>query len=139
MGNTKSTSFKFTILDNINSTAIGFDSYYVVATRVVGGPGRTCSSAPYKVDILDRRLFPKVDFTSLANSSCNSTKPNGSVTANSSEQNGTNTDPYTFTWTLNSLALPMPPTTQNDTNNSSVVGSAVDGTYVVTGTNTTTA
>ncbi len=32
----------------------------------------------------------------------------------------------------------MPPSTQTDTNNSSVVGSAVDGTYVVTATNTTT-
>src|SRR5258706_15811404 len=114
MGNTKSTSFKFTILYNNTCPAIGFDSYYVVATRTAGGPGRTCSSAPYKVDILDRRLFPKVDFTSLANSSCNVAKPNGSVTANATEQNGTNTGPYTFSWVLNSGPLAMPPSTQTD-------------------------
>ena len=138
IGNTVLGSSAATQLDNINYPGIGFDSYYVVATRNAGSPGLGCSSAPYKVDILDRRLFPKVDFTSLANSSCNVAKPNGSVTANASEQNGINTDPYTFTWVLNSLPLAMPPSTQTDTPNSSVIGNALDGTYVVTATNTNT-
>lgn len=124
-------------LNNTNYGAIGFDSYYVVATRTAGGPGLNCSSAPYKVDIEDKRLFPKVAFSSVANSSCSDLKPNGSVTASASEQNGSTANPYTFTWTLDGGAL-APTSTQTDNTPTSVVGNALDGTYVVTATNSVT-
>jgi hypothetical protein len=137
IGNTIPGGVTASFLDNTNYPAIGFDSYYVVATRTAGGPGLNCSSAPYKVDIQDRRLFPQVAFNSLANSSCNTLKPNGSVTANAKEQSGLNTGPYSFTWSLNSGAL-APTSTQTDGINSSVIGNALDGTYVTTATNTVT-
>jgi large repetitive protein len=136
IGNTVPGAITAARLDSINYPSIGFDSYYVVATRTTGGPGLNCSSAPYKVDIQDKRLFPKVAFASLANSSCNIALPNGSVTANASEQNGTNTAPYTFIWTLNSGALAPTSTQTQPTNNSSVIANALDGTYVATATNT---
>ncbi|HEY0740106.1 MAG TPA: gliding motility-associated C-terminal domain-containing protein [Chryseosolibacter sp.] len=126
-----------TTLTSANYPTIGFDSYFVVATRVAGGPGLNCSSAPYKVDIEDRRVYPTVSFTSLANSSCNVLMPNGSVTANAAEPNGTNTGPYTFGWTLNGGAI-SPASTINNTANSSVVSDALDGNYIVTATNTIT-
>ncbi len=127
-------------LDKTDYPAIGFDIYYVVATRQTGSPGLGCASAPYEVQILDKRLFPQVSFTAIENSSCNSAKPNGSVTASASEQNGTNTDPYTFAWTLNANPIgPLAPNpTQTNTSPQSVITNAVDGTYVVTATNTNT-
>ncbi|HLZ16829.1 MAG TPA: gliding motility-associated C-terminal domain-containing protein, partial [Cyclobacteriaceae bacterium] len=124
-------------LDNTNYPAIGFDSYYVIATRKAGGPGLSCSSAPYKVDIQDKRLFPKVAFTSIANSACNVAKPNGSVTANASEQNGSTADPYTFAWTLNGGAL-APTSVETDATPSSTITNALDGNYIATATNTNT-
>ncbi len=137
IGNTVLANSASNQLDNINYPTIGFDSYYVVAKRTAGGPGLNCSSAPYKVDIADQRVFPKVNFTSLANSSCNIALPNGNVTANALEQSGVNTGPYTFAWTLNNGIL-APTSTQTDTNNSSVIANALDGSYGLTATNTVT-
>lgn len=131
------------ILDNNPVTgypAIGFGTYYVVTKRVSGSPGKDCSSPPYKVDIDDQRKLPKVDFNSLTNSSCNSLKPNGSIIASASEQNGTNTDPYTFSWTLNRNPIgPLAPNpTQVDASPKSTLTNAIDGAYIVTVTNTNT-
>ena len=120
---------------------VGFGTYYVTTTRKNGFPGKDCSSAPYKVDIDDQRLLPRIAFTSIANSSCNVAKPNGSITAAASEQNGTNSDPYTFAWTLNGqpigAVLPTPPT-QTDASPNSVITNALDGAYIATVTNTNT-
>ncbi len=140
IGNTVLANSGNAFLNSTNYPAIGFDSYYVVSTRVVGGPGKGCSSAPYKVDIEDKRLFPKVSFTSTANSSCNSLKPNGSLTAIAAEQNGTQTNPYTFSWTLNGSSIgPLAPNpTQSDATPKSVLTNAIDGDYIVTATNTVT-
>jgi hypothetical protein len=114
-------------------------TYYVVAKRIAGGPGRDCESAPYKVDIDDQRLFPKVAFTDVANSSCNDAKANGSLMAAASEQDNTNTDPYTFNWTINgNTVAATPPAAQNDASPNSTITNAVDGIYVVTATNTAT-
>ncbi len=49
---------------------IGFGTYYVTTKRVFGFPGKDCSSAPYKIDILDKRLFPIPSLTPLSNTSC---------------------------------------------------------------------
>ncbi|MBI1768432.1 MAG: gliding motility-associated C-terminal domain-containing protein [Bacteroidetes bacterium] len=134
-------------LDNTNYNnppippGVGFGTYYVTTTRKVGFPGKECSSAPYRIDIDDQRLYPKVAFTSLANSACNVAKANGSVTAIASEQNGAQTDPYTFAWTLNGTpvasVLPVPPI-QTDATPQSVLTNALDGAYIVTATNTNT-
>jgi gliding motility-associated-like protein len=134
-------------LDNTNYNVpaippgVGFGTYYVTTTRKIGFPGNGCASAPYEVVIDDQRLFPKLAFTSIANSSCNVAKPNGSITAAASEQNGTNTDPYTFSWTLNGTPIasvvPTPPT-QTDTSPNSVITNALDGAYIATVTNTNT-
>jgi CHU_C Type IX secretion signal domain len=126
-----------TILDRTVYNQIGIDSYFIVARRVANGPGLGCESAPYRVDILDRRLFPELTFSSIANSSCSVAKPNGSVTADAAELNGTNTGPYAFVWALNGGAV-SPASTQTDTNNSSLLADALDGTYQVTATNTVT-
>lgn len=125
------------LLNNVNYPTIGIGDYYVVATRVAGGPGLNCSSAPYKVTIEDRRVFPTVNFTSLANSSCNVALPNGSVTANAIEPNGNNAGPYTFAWTLDAGPI-SPSSTLSNTANSSQVIDALDGNYIVTATNTIT-
>lgn len=131
------------ILNNVNYSnpplppGIGFGTYFVTTTRKTGFPGKDCSSAPYRIDIDDQRLFPKVAFTSIANSSCNSAKANGSVVANASEQSGAATDPYTFSWTVNGGALPAP-AIQTDASPKSTITNAVDGAYIVTATNTTT-
>jgi hypothetical protein len=133
-----------TILDNNAVTgypAIANGTYFTVSKRVSGFPGIGCVSAPYKVDIDDQREYPKVDFTSLANSSCNIAKPNGSITAIASEQDGTNTDGYSFAWTLNGQAIasvvPTPPS-QADATPKSVLTQALDGDYIVTATNSIT-
>ncbi len=124
-----------------NPPGIGFGTYYVTTTRNIGFPGKGCSSAPYRVDIDDQRLYPKVAFTSIANSSCNVAKANGSVTAIASEQNGSQVDPYTFVWTLNGTpiasVLPTPPV-QTDATPQSVITKALDGAYIATATNTVT-
>jgi hypothetical protein len=137
IGNPIAPAVTGSVLNNVTYPTIGIDDYYVVATRVAGGPGLNCSSAPYKVSIEDRRVFPTVSFTSLANSSCNVTLPNGSVTANAAEPNGSNVGPYTFAWTLNAGPI-SPSSTLNNTANSSQVVDALDGGYIVTATNTIT-
>ncbi|MFZ5973066.1 MAG: gliding motility-associated C-terminal domain-containing protein [Bacteroidota bacterium] len=126
-----------TILDATAYNQIGFDAYYIVARRVANGPGLGCESAPYKVDILDRRLFPEVTFVPTANSSCSDLKPNGALQADAREMNGANAGPYIFAWQLDGGAV-SPASTQTDTNNSSLLGSALDGVYTVTATNTVT-
>lgn len=128
-------------LDNTTYPTIGFDTYYVTATRVNGFPGKNCSSAPYRVDIEDKRIYPTLAFSSIANSSCNVAKPNGSVQATASEPNGSQVDPYTFAWTLNGTpvasVVPTPPT-ETDVTPVSTLTNALDGAYIATVTNTNT-
>src|SRR5690606_20667039 len=45
--------------------------YYVVATRTTSSPGLNCSSAPFKVEIKDRREYPVLSFTTVDNTTCN--------------------------------------------------------------------
>ena len=137
IGNTVVAISASPLLNSGNYPDIGFDAYYVTATRITGSPGLDCPSAPFKVDILDKRLFPKVDFTSIPNSSCNVSLPNGTVFINASEQDGNNIDPYSFAWTFNGGAL-MPPALESSTSNSSTVTNALDGAYSVMVTNTNT-
>jgi large repetitive protein len=126
-----------TILNRTVYNQIGVGDYFIVARRISGNVGRGCTSAPYHTAILDERLFPEVVFSEVPNSSCNPTLPNGILQADAREPGGVNTGPYTFTWLLNSGAV-SGATTQNDTNNSSRLTSASDGSYEVRATNTIT-
>jgi hypothetical protein len=137
VGNTVLGNTASTILDNATYSTIGSGSYFVVATRKTGGPGRGCSSPPFKVDINDSRLYPKLLVASTSNSACTIAKSNGSINADASEQSGANAGPYSFAWTLNGGPL-APPSTQTDTNNSSAIANASDGDYLLTATNTIT-
>jgi hypothetical protein len=137
-------------LNNVNYTSIGFDTYYVTAKRAHGFPGTNCSSAPYRVDIQDQRVYPTVNFRSIANSTCPDpitgawNKANGSLTAIAAEPSGTTTGPYGFSWTLNgnpvASATPTPtevlPTVAKPNLDSLL--NALDGAYVVTVNNATT-
>lgn len=134
VGNTVVSISASPVVNAGNYPAIGFDSYYVVASRITGSPGLDCPSAPFKVDILDKRLFPKVDFTTIPNSSCNPALSNGTVVVNASEQNGSNTANYDIDWTFGG----NPMASSSFTNNSSTVTGAAHGTYLITATNTTT-
>ncbi len=118
-------------LDVVNYPSIGADTYFVVATKNPGiAPGSGCVTPPFRVDILDTHLDPRIQFTYVPNSSCDPVNPNGMVIANAAEQSGANGDNYSFTWTLNSGALP-PFTTITSTNNSNQLDNASDGNYVL--------
>jgi hypothetical protein len=67
------------VLNTSNYAGIGFGTYYVTVTRTSGSPGLGCSSAPYKVDIDDKRVYPTVSLTPFANTSCDSTFFEGEI------------------------------------------------------------
>ncbi len=143
IGNTILSNSPSVLLNNVNYNTIGFDSYYVVATRMTGGPGRTCSSAPYKVDIRDKRLLPKLSYTTVANSSCSILKPNGEVNATALEQDNT-IDTYTFGWKYNNVLLPIASPAAGSTIIQTAAGNigsltdSPDGNYILTVHNTLT-
>ena len=62
------------VLLDVNAYAdIEAGTYYVTATRsgnTDGGPGFGCSSAPYRVDILERIKYPNITVVPFANSAC---------------------------------------------------------------------
>jgi hypothetical protein len=120
--------------DAVNGIAAG--TYYVKASRVLGLPfGSGCESAPLRVDIQDISVDPDLALTAIApNSSCDITRPNGSVQAVAAERDGT-TDNYTFAWTLNAGALHAA-TIQTDATPQSTLTAAPEGSYEVTTTNT---
>ncbi len=126
-----------TIVDRTVYPTIQRGQYVVTATRVAGTLGRGCVSAPYHATIGDLRVFPELTFTQEANSSCTPVSPNGQLVANARELNGANTGPYTFAWALNGGAV-SPASVQTNTANSSTLANALDGSYLVTATNTIT-
>jgi hypothetical protein len=120
-----------------NFPSIGADAYFVKVKKLPGaGSGSGCESAPFKVDIKDLSEDPTAQFNFIPNSSCNINNPNGEVTAIALERNG-NTDTYTFSWTLNTLALPGT-ITQTDGPSVSDLTNAPEGSYSVTVSNTIT-
>ena len=94
------------ILNTTNYSTIDAGTYYVVGIKnPTSAPGSGCPTPPFRVDIDDLSVDPQVAFTIQPNSSCNAMNPNGVVLATASERDGS-TDNYTFSWTLNSGALP---------------------------------
>ncbi|MEK6780593.1 MAG: gliding motility-associated C-terminal domain-containing protein [Bacteroidota bacterium] len=115
---------------------MGAGIFYVVATKNSGSvPGSGCATPPFRTDILDNHVDPRIQISSTPNSSCNNLLPNGTITADASESSGVNIDTYSFAWKLNGSALPGV-TTINNTSNRSVLGNSFEGSYVLTLTNT---
>jgi hypothetical protein len=125
------------ILDRTVYSQIGADNYFIVAKRTAGNLGRGCSSAPFRIEIQDKRLFPEVAFTTTPNSACSPLLANGTVIVKASERNGSSVGPYTFGWSLNGSPVGAP-ATQTNTSNSSTLMKAIDGTYLLTATNSIT-
>lgn len=116
-------------IDKVNYPTMGADTYYVIGTKnVASGAGSGCVTPPFRVDVLDNSVNPTLQFAFTPNTSCDPLNPNGTVLANASEQSGANADTYSFTWALNGGALP-PVTTETDTNNSSQLAAAGEGSY----------
>ena len=111
-------------------------SYYVIATRKPGmSPGAGCSAEPVRVNIADLHVDPTVSLTYQPNSSCDPVNPNGVVIATAAEQNGSTTDTYSFSWTLNGGALAGATVASNPANNIGQLDDAAEGSYLVTVTN----
>ena len=111
-------------------TTMGAGTYYVVAKRQTGLiPGAGCRTAPVRVDIQDLSTDPEISFTSIPNSSCNTTY-NGSITTVVTELDGS-VGTYDYSWTFNTAPMGLPPTTSQLT-------AAQEGDYTATALNTTT-
>lgn len=122
------------ILDTSNYATIGSGTYFFKVIK--NGTGSTdggvgCESAPIRADIQDIHTDPNVDFNTLVNTSCDITNPNGQVLATAYENDGTDTDTYSFLWTYNGGALPGS-IIQNDSVNISTLTNAPDGDYKLT-------
>ena len=121
-----------------NFPSISAGTYYVVATKNSGvAPGSGCQTPAFRVDLQDMHQDPRIQFMFTPNSSCDLLNPNGSVQADALEQNGVNTDTYSFAWTFNGGAMPGV-TAQTDNSNSSLLDPAFEGNYALTIVNTTT-
>ncbi|MEX1238675.1 MAG: gliding motility-associated C-terminal domain-containing protein, partial [Cyclobacteriaceae bacterium] len=122
-------------LDNTNYPSIGADTYFVVGQKLTA-LGSGCFTPPFRVDLMDLSVDPNLAFAFSPNSSCNPANPNGQLIATAQERDGT-TDAYTFSWTLNTAALP-PVTTQLDNTPTSQLDDAFEGQYALVVTNTLT-
>ncbi|HEY0654024.1 MAG TPA: gliding motility-associated C-terminal domain-containing protein, partial [Chryseosolibacter sp.] len=126
-----------TIIDRTVYPTIQRGQYLVTATRVAGTLGRGCVSAPYHATIGDDRVFPELNFTQEANSSCTTLSPNGVVVATA--KGGLNSDTYAFSWTMNPGPIsPASVQTDNAANKTSTLANALHGNYLVTATNNRT-
>lgn len=129
------------VLNNGNYGAvgtIGFDNdYYVVATRTTGAPGRNCSSAPFRAEILDQRVFPNVTLTPFNNTSCAAGQPEGEIEVDVTDASVMPPGPaFAYTYAFTGPTTITSPGTFNGTNN--LFSNLLHGTYQLTVTNTTT-
>ena len=89
---------------NTGITLVGLDSgtYFVTAQKtVLSSPGYLCSSAPFRIDVEDERVFPTVGFEVVNYSACD-TNLDGQIRVNattSSTTPGIATSNYDFIWT----------------------------------------
>lgn len=122
-----------------NYPGIGADpDYYIVATRNTGAPGLNCSSAPFRVAIVDKREFPVVTFATIANTSCDN-QFDGQITTTAATAGFGSSAAYDFNWT----GQPALTTITNGTNSASPYTTpGTDrigpGTYSLTVVNSTT-
>lgn len=93
-------------LNNANYADISAGTYFVTATRNISsdnGPGLGCSSAPFRVDILNRISFPNITVDAFANTAC-SDDPDyfeGSARLNVTETGAGAGATYEYTWSAN--------------------------------------
>jgi hypothetical protein len=123
-------------LDTTNFATIGAGDYFFTVTKLASAarPGVGCESAPLRADIFDQHTNPNVIFNLITNTSCDPSNPNGEVFATAFENDGTDTDIYTFVWTYNGGALPAG-VIQNDSMNISQLMIAPEGQYQIIVTN----
>ena len=123
------------LLDKNNYVTMGGDIFFVTATKnPTILPGSGCTTPPFRIEVKNNHVDPRILLSSTSNSSCNVLLPNGTITADASEQSGANTDTYAFAWTLNGAALP-PVTTLTNTNNRSFMDNSQQGGYKLIVTN----
>jgi gliding motility-associated-like protein len=123
-----------------NYPGIGADpDYYVVATRMNNSPGLNCSSAPFRVAIMDKRQDPVVTFGTTANTTCNNSF-DASITVSAKTGGIGNDADYSIVWNSNpgvpvSIADVPAMATSYTTTAPDNIG---PGTYTATVTNLTT-
>ncbi len=90
-------------LDTTNYASIGAGVYFFTVTRSAGtsAPGEGCESAPLRADIIDISTDPNISFAQTYNTSCDILNPNGEISAIAVENDGANTDIYSFAWCFN--------------------------------------
>ncbi len=78
---------------------LNFGTYYASVRRTLGSPGRDCESAPVMVVVDDRRKFPVVSTSSVANTSCNNNF-DATITVSASTPSGPGVGAsYDYIWT----------------------------------------
>jgi hypothetical protein len=94
------------LIDVNNYADIGAGTYFVVAKRTIGSPGFGCVSAPYRVDILDKRNYPVVQLTPTFNTACSldSAFFEGTITIDADEDGIGAAGNYTYTWSADDPA-----------------------------------
>src|SRR5690606_26380734 len=127
------------VLDSTNYAAIGADNdYYVVATRNANGPGRGCSSAPFRVEIVDKRVYAVIGLSPFANTSCDTALFEGDIGVDVTDASiVASTYTYDYHWTSLSGTLP-PGTTVGNDGVDNVFGGLQEGTYQLEAVNTVT-
>jgi len=110
-------------LDNTNYPTIGADTYFVMATRRSATPGAGCSSAPYKVDILNKQIFPVASLTPFGYTSCDPNFFEGEIKVTVADGSVNLPAPlagapylFNYTWTASAtpITLPVGTTTLNN-------------------------
>jgi len=100
---------------------------YFVSITPKSGVGAGCPGPPIKVVVDDISSDPLVTFATVPNSACPGGTPNGTLIATIQEIDGTITDPYLYTWTVD--GSPVNPLDITNSGNTSTVINAVDGDY----------
>jgi hypothetical protein len=114
VANTDGASARGTILDSLSyagAGTIGAGTYYVIATRDDGVPGAGCSSAPFRIEIADKREFPVITLSPFSNTSCTADFE-GEIEVDVSDQSVAKVPPvadnYNYTWSAISVASGLP-------------------------------
>jgi gliding motility-associated-like protein len=114
---------------NFGGAPIGAGTYTVVATRVTtpnpNDVGRGCSSAPFTINIIDKRISPVVSLTPFANTACDPLFSEGSIEVRVAD-NTLVPGPHTFTYNWD-VTAPANPTAIATTVNNNGDGLPGDG------------
>jgi gliding motility-associated-like protein len=102
---------------------MGAGTYYVIATRSMNAPGAGCTTAPYRVDVLDKHINPTIALTPFTNTSCSDDPIHGEgmieIRVTGDTPNVTGPFTYEYTW-AEPVNMPNPNVNNGD-------GSSADG------------